>query len=392
MNAIVLQCGGPTAVVNTTLAAIVRRWGSVSPGLLFGGRYGLAGLLTDDWLRLAADGADRERWLRWIEATSGMALGGGRVRLSEQDLDSAVVRLVGLRVGIVFLIGGNGTMAAGRALAARADRAGTPLQVVAVPKTIDNDIPGTDICPGFPSAARFLIDAVRDVAADAASMRGYEDVVLFETMGRHAGWLAASTMLARAAPGDAPHIVLLPERPVALGALVNGIRDAHARHGTCLVTVAEGVRDQTGVFLAERCPDGRVERDASGQVILGRSGGPLPYLAARIREGLGLRCRLVRPDVLQRSARAYVSALDRDLAALAGTAAVDALYGRESAAPIMIGLRREGAQWRAEPVPLGDVRGERTLPAALHDDASGLGPFVTSPDASSVVFAATPPR
>jgi ATP-dependent phosphofructokinase / diphosphate-dependent phosphofructokinase len=392
MNAIVLQCGGPTAVVNTTLAAIVRRWRSVSPGVLFGGRYGLAGLLTDDRLTLAGDRADLEHWLTRIEATSGMALGGGRVRLSEQDLDSAVVRLSAARVHVVFLIGGNGTMAAGRALAARADRAGTPLQVIAVPKTIDNDIPGTDICPGFPSAARFLIEAVRDVAADAASMRGYEDVVLFETMGRHAGWLAASTMLARAAPGDAPHIVLLPERPVELGALLDGIQDAHARHGTCLVTVAEGARDGTGVFLAERCPDGHVERDASGQVILGRSGGPLPYLAARIREGLRLRCRLVRPDVLQRSARAHVSSLDRDLAALAGTAAVDALYGRECATPIMIGLRREGTQWRTEPVPLGEVRGERTLPAALHDDASGLGPFVTSAEASNGVVAAHPPR
>ena len=366
MNALVLQCGGPTAVVNITLAALVRQWSRLVPdAMLFGGSNGLGGLLSGDWRPLSCD----ESWLSRIEGESGMALGGGRVRLREPELETAVMRLASQRIETLFLIGGNGTMAAGRALA-RAG--GGAVRVIGIPKTIDNDIPGTDVCPGFPSAARFLIECVRDIAADAGSMRGYEDVVLIEAMGRHSGWLAAATELARSSPHDAPHLVLIPEAPVDDELFLARVGAAHARSGLCVVTVAEGVRDGAGTFLAERCADRDAERDASGQIILGRSGGPLPYLASLVRERLGLRCRLVRPDVLQRCSRAHVTPLDRTVAAMAGGAAVDHAVQSPSRTPVMIALRQEADAWWTEAVPLDHIRGERTLPAALHADASLL--------------------
>ena len=154
MHALVLQCGGPTAVVNTSLAAVVRRWRASMPGgVLSGGHHGLRALFTADWRTLTDAG---DGWLAALDETPGMALGGGRDRLSKPDVEQAVGLLAARGVEMLFLIGGNGTMAAGRGLAACAARARVPLRIIGVPKTIDNDVPHTDVCPGFPSAARFL--------------------------------------------------------------------------------------------------------------------------------------------------------------------------------------------------------------------------------------------
>jgi 6-phosphofructokinase 1 len=375
MHALVLQCGGPTAVVNTSLAALVRRWRAAMRGhMLSGGHHALRALLTADWRALTDAGDD---WLADLDVSPGMALGGGRDRLTEADIEHAVGLLAARGVDALFLIGGNGTMAAGRQIAAAAARARVPLRIIGVPKTIDNDIPHTDVCPGFPSAARFLVDAVRDIGTDLASMRGYEDVVLIETMGRHAGWLAAATALARSGAGDAPHLVLVPEEPCGEGPFLSAVRHQHALTGLCVVAVAEGARDSSGAFFAECGADALIERDPSGQVIFGRSGGPLPHLAALVRQRLGLRCRTVRPDVLQRCSQAHVSGLDRRLAAAAGAAAVDLAASAEAGDAAMIALRLVADVWRTVVVPLEQVRGERTLPAALLVDPGPLRPLLT---------------
>jgi 6-phosphofructokinase 1 len=170
--------------------------------------------------------------------------------------------------------------------------------------------------------------------------------------------------------------VLIPEEPVSEPAFLDAVREQHARTGLCLVTVAEGVRDPGGSFLAERSTEREVERDAAGQIILGRSGGPLPYLASLVRERLRLRCRLVRPDVLQRCSRAHVSRLDRTLAAMAGAAAVDYALGGDGA-PAMIALKQMSDDWRTEPVPLDRIRGERTLPSGLRSDPAPLRSLVS---------------
>jgi 6-phosphofructokinase 1 len=246
VNALALQCGGPTAVVNSSLAAIIRRWRERDPnGQLFGGRFGLRALGTGDWDRLDPY---EERALQQLDTTPGMALGGGRDRLDSSQLANAARRLADREIDTVFLIGGNGTMSAARVLASAANAP----RVIAVPKTIDNDIPHTAICPGFLSAARFLCEAVRDVTDDVLGMRGYEEVVLIETMGRHAGWLAASAPLARRSPDDAPHLVLMPEKPIDEDAVLAQIDDRVTAAGVCVVVVSEGVRDHRGVLLTTK--------------------------------------------------------------------------------------------------------------------------------------------
>jgi ATP-dependent phosphofructokinase / diphosphate-dependent phosphofructokinase len=374
MHAIVLQCGGPTAVVNTTLAALVRRWHGHGTGrTIFGGHHGLRALLTTDWRTFSTEDTT---WLAAIEMLPGAVLGGGRDRLSDVDIERAVEVLRSREVSTVFLIGGNGTMAAGRELSLHARRMGSSLRVIGVPKTVDNDIPRTDLCPGFPSAARFLVEAVGDIAADAASMRGYEDVVLIETMGRHTGWLAAATALARTSPGDAPHVIVVPEALFDADAFLAAVRDVHGTAGVCVAVAAEGLRDGNGVFLAEHGAGRSAERDGSGQLILGRSGGPLPYLASLVRDRLRLRCRLVRPDLLQRCSRAHVLPLDRELASLVGIAAADLPFTVDAPAAVMIALRTAAGRWTTDAVPLDQVRGERTLPEAIRVDPSALRPLV----------------
>lgn len=360
-NALVLQCGGPTPVVNASLAGVIAAWRERrSGGTLWGGRYALRALVSGDWEDLGGWTA-----LDDLARTSGAALGGGRDRLDDADLAAGLGLLARRDVAAVFLIGGNGSIGAAHALATRATsaRAGAP-RVLLVPKTIDNDVPGTDFCPGYPSAARFLAASVRDLALDLASMYGFEDVALVETMGRHTGWLAAATAVARG-PGTAPHAILIPEVPFAEARFLAAVREAHRRHGLCVVVAAEGVRDAAGTFLTEKEPTSPVEMDASGQKLFTRAGGPLPYVARLVRERAGLRCRVVRPDVIQRSSSALASDFDRAHAEATGRAAVAAAAVGETDA--MVALERRGSEWHARTVPLAGLARERPLPPEFFD-------------------------
>jgi 6-phosphofructokinase 1 len=266
---------------------------------------------------------------------------------------------------MVFFIGGNGSMAAARKLSEGAKAqgyrvGGSPLRVIAIPKTIDNDIVGTDVCPGYGSAARFVAQTVHDVGLDLCAMRGFDDVAVIEVMGRHAGWLAAAAALARWDEAAPPHLILLPEVPLDEVAFLEAVRRQHGRERMCIVVAAEGIRDRHGAFLAEKHKP--LDCDLSGQKLFGLAGGPCPYLAALISERLGLRCRHMRPDVIQRSSSAMASEVDRTLAKQVGEDAVKAAL--EGGSAVMIGLERRPTSWQSVPVPLDDVIGrERALPA-----------------------------
>jgi 6-phosphofructokinase 1 len=351
MDAVVAQCGAPTAVVNASLAAVIeacRRDRRV--GVLWGARLGLRGLASGDWVDLS--GVDE----RGFELQPGAVLGAGRDRLAQEAFARIGRELEQRRVGLVVLIGGNGTMTAASALAEEA----AGVSVVAIPKTIDNDIASTDVAPGYASAARFVARSVRDAGLDLYSMRGFDDVAVLEVMGRHAGWLAAASALGRYRRGSSPHVLLFPEVPFSLEPFLAAVADAHAREGICVVVTAEGARDAGGAFLAER--EHPAARDASGQKLLGISGGPAPFLTHLVQERLRLQARQMRPDVIQRSSSELASPVDRTLARLVGEAAV--LQGLEGRSGVMIALERRGSEWGTRAVALREVAGrEKTLPA-----------------------------
>lgn len=257
-------------------------------------------------------------------------------------------------------------MAAAQKFAAYANAAGyavagQPLQVIGIPKTVDNDLLGVDTSPGYASAARFIAQTTRDLGLDLYAMRTFDDVAVLEVMGRHVGWLAAASVLARQQPDDPPHLILLPEVPLDEEDFLQEVARIQARLGICLVIASEGIRDQAGSFLAEKL--GTSERDATGQRMLGLAPGVAPYLATLVRQRLGVRCRQLRPDLIQRSSSALASPIDRQLAQQVGRAAIDATV--QGASGVMIGLERQAESWQTTLVPFAAIIGqERALPSA----------------------------
>ncbi len=351
LRVLLAQCGGPTTVFNASLAGALgalraagaETWGvpAGARGLAEGRRFPIAGPVPV-----------------WLAAAPGAALGAGRGQIDAAGLVRVVADLRAHGFEGCLLSGGNGTMALGAALGAAAQAAGYPLRIVGVPKTIDNDMEGTDHTPGFPSAASFVAGAVRDLADDLQSMAGFEDVRLIEVMGRRAGWLAASAIAARRHPGDAPHFVLLPEEPLDPEAFIAEVRHRRAAEGPILGVVAEGACGLDGVPLGQQSLDGR----GQGQVL----GGAAANLAALLRDRLGLRVRAESLGFLPRCLRTAQTARDRQEASLLGAAAADALLaGRDG---VMAGLAPGGG---VQEVPLREVGGrERRIPAEMRD----LGP------------------
>lgn len=369
MNALVLQAGGPTSVINASLAAVIQDWRAggrthhgARHGALYGARFGLQGLVRRDWVDLThIDAATVDR----LKRQPASALGGGRYTMLDGEVERALAHLREHEVAFLFLIGGNGTMAAAQRMAAVAPW----LSVIGIPKTVDNDLADTYVSPGYGSAARYLALSVRDAALDLRAMAEFDDVTVFETMGRHAGWLAASTVFAQQDADDGPHITLLPEAPVDEEAMLEAIAHVHARLGICLVVAAEGACDRDGGYLAEKMGSGGA--DGRGQVVLSMAAGVAAYVGERVRRDLGLRCRQIRPNPLQRSNSTAVSALDRELAWRVGAEAVVA--AREGRSGCMMSIRRTVAGWGVEAAPFTQVVGKTRLLPAHMIRADGMG-------------------
>jgi 6-phosphofructokinase 1 len=240
-----------------------------------------------------------------------------------------------------------------------------------VPKTIDNDLPGCDVTPGYGSAARYVAHTVQEIGLDLRAMRGFDQVAVVEVMGRHVGWLAAAAALARSAAGDPPHLILLPEVPVATDEVLRRIEQVYAAHGICAAVVAEGVRERgpAGAYWAELV-DGAAY-DGSGQRVFSMSAGASAYLVKQVQERLGLRCRQIKLNTAQRATRLLASSADRELASRVGRAAVDAWrQGLSGVLPVLVRQEEPGRAglWRTETVPMAAVAGhERALPADYID-------------------------
>jgi 6-phosphofructokinase len=252
-----------------------------------------------------------------LKRTPSAALGSCRYKLRAGDAE----RLVGLcqeeRVDAFIYIGGNDSADTARQVAGAADSAGVELRVVGVPKTVDNDLPATDHCPGYGSAARFVAQVTRETALDTAAMRTTDPIRLIEVMGRHAGWLAGAAWLAKGRAEDAPQLVYIPERPQSLERMVTDVGDVYRTLGWCVVVLCEN----------QPTPDGRII-GAVGQPRFVDAFGheyfdsPAQALAQRLQTELRVRVRFDKPGTIQRMATAYVSTTDRAEAEQVGRAAV----------------------------------------------------------------------
>jgi 6-phosphofructokinase len=333
---LVAQGGGPTAVINQSLAGIVleaRRYGQVER--IYGARHGVRGVINEDLVDL---GQETTLQLERVAATPASALGSTR---DKPDLAYCQKMLAVLRAHAIthfFYIGGNDSSDTVRIVAEEAAKTGYPLRAIHVPKTIDNDLMGNDHTPGFPSAARFVVQAFAGANLDNAALPG---VYVAVVMGRHAGFLTAAAAAARTQADDGPHLIYLPERAFAIERFLADVKAAHDRLGRCVVAVSEGIHDATGESIAAKLATGGVERDAHGNVQLSGTGALADLLCDEIKAKLGIK--RVRGDTfgyLQRSFLGCVSDVDaREAREVAERAVQFALLGDRNGS---VAIRRTG--------------------------------------------------
>jgi 6-phosphofructokinase 1 len=323
-SAVLVHGGGPTAVMNASLAGVYEEARSSQRiGRLFGARYGVVGLVEGEFYDLLAQPAEL---MDTIAQTPGSALGSTRRRLLPEEYERAIHELRRRDVHIVLYTGGNGSMQGAASLASAAGDCKYDLQVIGIPKTIDNDLSGTDHTPGFPSAARFAAFFARDAGEDNRSLPS--PIMVLEVLGRDAGWVAGATALARHGEDDPPHLVYFPERPVSADRLFADVEAVYRRLGRCVVAVCEGQRDDQGeCFGADMLPDTDLAAN------LGHT------LAQLITTRLKVRARAEKPGLLGRSCAALASPVDREEAHMCGRAAVKAAIAGESGK--MVAIRRE---------------------------------------------------
>lgn len=364
------QSGGVTAVINATAAAVIeagRRHGL----RVLAGREGILGVLREDLVDTTPLPA---AIVKALGRTPGGAFGSCRYKLKSLEADRAKYeRLIDVfrahDIRYFLYNGGNDSADTALKVSQLAAEFGYPLTCVGVPKTVDNDLAVTDSCPGFGSAAKYTAVSVREAALDVAAMAGTSTkVFVYEAMGRHAGWLAAAAGLAGRGPDDAPHLILLPERPFDEADFLAKVRATVERVGHCVVVASEGIRSADGTFVA----DAGGGKDAFGHTQLG---GVASHLAARVKDALGYKVHWTLPDYLQRSARHVASATDLKHAVAVGRAAVEyAVKGRNAVMPVIVRSKDRPYRWTIDAAPLADIANhEKTMPAEfIREDGYGI--------------------
>lgn len=339
-NCLIGQTGGPTAVINASVAGIVAEaLNHESIEEVYGSLNGVHGLLNEEFVDLAAESQQAIRGLRF---TPGAALGSCRAKLKKPaDFDRVLEVFKSHNIRYYFHIGDAESQETAAKLVETAAAQNYELRVIGVPKTIENDLPATDHCPGYGSAIKFIGTTVKELALDAEALGQGDLVTLIEVMGRNTGWLAAGASLAkrRDHPNDPPHLVYLPEVPFANDKFLDDVRRVLKREKHCVVVVGEGLVDKDGNYVS-------VETNSSdaGHAQLGGVGETLKDL---IESQLGAKARVARLGVAQRAAAHLASKTDADEAFLAGQAAVKAAINGESSKLVTL-VRGDGDQYTCE--------------------------------------------
>ena len=323
-NVLVGQSGGPTSVINASVAGLIAEaLNHECIEEIYGTLNGVLGILQEDLIDLASESQQQIRALKY---TPGAALGTCRFKLKKQaDFDRVLEVFKAHNIRYFFYIGGNDSQDTADKISKLAQAQGYELRVIGVPKTIDNDLPGTDHCPGYASAIKYIATSVREVALDNEAMGQGDLVSIIEVMGRSAGWIAAGAALAKRKdhPQDPPHLIYLPEIPFDQAKCIEDVKRILKREKFCLIVVAEGLVDENGNYVAANAAT-----DAFGHAQLGGAGDALAeIIGANVP---GAKVRVAKPGLLQRCAAHSASKTDADEAFMAGEAAVEAAIAGET--------------------------------------------------------------
>jgi 6-phosphofructokinase 1 len=371
MNAFYAQSGGVTAVINASACGVIEtaRRHRARIGKVYAGRNGILGALHEDMIDTGRESA---RTIAGLRHTPGGAFGSARYKLKGLEQNRAEYeRLIEVfrahDIGYFFYNGGGDSADTCLKVSQLGANLGFPIVAIHVPKTVDNDLPITDTCPGFGSVAKYVAVSTREAGLDVASMaRTSTKVFILEVMGRHAGWIAAAAGLAAEAPEEAPHIILFPEVPFQREAFLNKVRDSVDRYEYCVVVVSEGARTPDGQFLADAG-----SQDAFGHKQLG---GVAPVIANLVRTELKLKYHYAIADYLQRSARHIASRVDVEQAYAVGKAAVElALKGENAVMPTIVRKSDQPYRWSIGKAALAEIANKEKLMPRRFITKDGFG-------------------
>jgi 6-phosphofructokinase 1 len=357
-NCLVAQSGGPTAVINASVAGVVAE--ALNHNCIeevYGGLNGVLGIINEEFVDLAAESQQQIRALRH---TPGAALGTCRYKLKkQQDFDRVLEVFKTHNIRYFFYCGGNDSQDTADKISKLAQAQNYELRVIGIPKTIDNDLPVTDHCPGYGSVVKYICTTVRELACDNEAMGQNDLVSILEVMGRNAGWIAAGSALAkrRDHPHDPPHLIYLPETPFSAEKFVEDVRRVLKREKYCFVVVGEGLLDKDGNYVATDS----TSTDAFGHAQLG---GAAEYLKGLVEQQVGVKARTAKLGIAQRAAAHCSSKTDNDEAFLAGQAAVRAAIAGETDKMVVL-VRGDTEHYTCETglAPLSEIaNGVKKLP------------------------------
>ena len=371
LNVLYAQSGGVTAVINATAAAVIeagRKSNKINKVLA--AKNGILGALKEELIDTNLEG---KKEISKLKYTPGGVFGSCRYKLQDPEKDqSEYQRLMDVftahNIGYFLYNGGGDSLDTANKIATYTNKRGFPVQCIGIPKTIDNDIPFTDNCPGFGSVAKYVAISTKEAGLDVASMAETSTkVFILEVMGRHAGWIAAAGGLASEKKGDPPHLILFPEIPFNEKKMIAKVRKTVRDQGYCVIVVSEGVQDRQGNFLADAGT-----KDAFGHKQLG---GVAPQIASIINFSLGYKYHWAVSDYLQRSARHIASKTDLQQAYAVGESAIKlALAGENAVMPIIKRQKTKTYSWKINKVALSRVANkEKKMPRSyITKDGYGI--------------------
>lgn len=370
---IIGQSGGPTSVINSSAYGAIRT--SLDSGMItnvYGAAHGIKGVLEDVLYDMSKEDPAE---LELLKYTPSSALGSCRYKLADPDKDDTDYKRIldifrKYDVRYFFYNGGNDSMDTCNKISRYMSKVGYECRVMGIPKTIDNDLYGTDHCPGYGSAAKYIATSCMEVYHDA---RVYDtgQITILEIMGRHAGWLAAASALA-SHMGAGPDLIYLPEIPFDMDHFLKDVTDVYKKNGKCIVAVSEGIQDKDGKFISEYGSDLAKSRDSFGHAQLG---GLAVTLASIVKEKTGAKVRGIEFSLLQRCATHVASGVDIEESFMAGKVAVEKAIAGISGK--MVAFERVSQDpYRIEPklIDLTDVANvEKKVPREwINEDGNGL--------------------
>jgi 6-phosphofructokinase 1 len=360
-NAFYAQSGGVTAVINASACGVIEtaRKHKDKIGKVYAGRNGIIGALTEDLIDTSKESAKAIAALRH---TPSGAFGSCRYKMksleaNKREYDRLIEVFAAHNIGYFFYNGGGDSADTCLKVSQLSKTMGYPIQAIHVPKTVDNDLPITDNCPGFGSVAKYIAVSTKEASFDVASMCATSTkIFVLEVMGRHAGWIAAAGAMAATDDCDLPIVVLFPEVPFSQTKFLAKVKEKVNQYGYCSVVVSEGVHDRSGKFLADQGL-----KDAFGHAQLG---GVAPVIAGLIRDKLGYKYHWAVADYLQRAARHISSKSDVEQAYALGKSAVElALKGKNSVMPTVVRTSNKPYRWKIGEAKLSRVANvEKMMP------------------------------